>query len=1000
MTAAFAAMLSSHPSRAFVLALFVTAAPAAAFGQDTLSLSSGSAVAGGAVALNLSLSALSGSAPAGLQWTLTYTAGNVAYIGAAAGSSAAAANKTITCFSSGGSYTCELSGMNGTLIPNGVVAVINVTMTSSAVTTPIGLTNLAGADAAGSPISMTGAGGTMTLPAPLPALSGLSCSPTSLNSGSSSTCTVALNQAAPAGGATVSISSSTSALSVPASVTAAAGTASATFTAAAGTISSNVTAGITGTSNGSSQTTYISLLAATVVGSVSCSPTNLSSGGTSACTVTLSQAASSGGVAVAVSSNNASLSVPASVNVASGATLASFTATAGTIATSQTAVVTASCNGSSQTTSISLISVAPTYSISGTVTSSGSAVSGVTISLSPGPSTSTNASGSYSFSGLTAGQNYTVTPSLAGDTFSPQSVTFNNLSQNQTANFTDQETQAINFGALSNQALGTPPLTVNATASSGLPVSFNSQTTSVCTVSGATVTLVGAGTCTIQATQAGNSTYAAAPPVNQSLQVTSATSSPVVLSIAESHTGNFAQGQNGAVYTVTVSNGAGAGTASGTVTVTENVPAGLTLVSVSGNGWSCSGNACARSDALGAGSSYPSITVTVNVASNAPASVTNSVTVSGGSDPNSHSISDVTSISPPFSLNQNDVWFGATNNGSVVTGPQTVQVTAPPGVSWTTSSDLTFMVVSPSSGVGSGIFTIGIQDNALPSPENINGTVAVTANGASNSPQYVNVSLNVINIGTAAPPFGSFDTPANDTTGLAGDVAVTGWALDTIGVQMVQIWRDPVGGETPGSNGLILVGNAVFVPEARPDVQALYPNYPLNNAAGWGYMMLTNGLPNNGGSAGTGNGTYTLHAIATSIDGNTVELGTKTITCDNAAATTPFGTIDTPGEGATVSGTIVNFGWALTPQPYIIPTDGSTIWITVDGQNLGHPVYNQYRSDIATGFPGYNNTDGAVGYFYLDTTTLSNGMHNIGWLVTDNAGRTNGVGSRFFWVLN
>jgi hypothetical protein len=258
----------------------------------------------------------------------------------------------------------------------------------------------------------------------------------------------------------------------------------------------------------------------------------------------------------------------------------------------------------------------------------------------------------------------------------------------------------------------------------------------------------------------------------------------------------------------------------------------------------------------------------------------------------------------------------------------------------------------------------------------------------------------VINIGTAAPPFGSFDTPANDTTGLAGDVAVTGWALDTIGVQMVQIWRDPVGGETPGSNGLILVGNAVFVPEARPDVQALYPNYPLNNAAGWGYMMLTNGLPNNGGSAGTGNGTYTLHAIATSIDGNTVELGTKTITCDNAAATTPFGTIDTPGEGATVSGTIVNFGWALTPQPYIIPTDGSTIWITVDGQNLGHPVYNQYRSDIATGFPGYNNTDGAVGYFYLDTTTLSNGMHNIGWLVTDNAGRTNGVGSRFFWVLN
>jgi len=229
---------------------------------------------------------------------------------------------------------------------------------------------------------------------------------------------------------------------------------------------------------------------------------------------------------------------------------------------------------------------------------------------------------------------------------------------------------------------------------------------------------------------------------------------------------------------------------------------------------------------------------------------------------------------------------------------------------------------------------------------------------------------------------------------------VTGWALDTIDVQKVQIWRDPVGGETPTSNGLIYIGDATFVAGARPDVQALYPNYPLNNIAGWGYMMLTNGLPNNGGAPGTGNGTYKLHAIATSIDGNTVEIGTKTITCDNADASTPFGTIDTPGQGATVSGTIINFGWALTQQPYTIPTDGSTLWVTVDGQYLGHPVYNNYRSDIATDFPGYNNSNGAVGYYYLDTTTLSNGMHNIGWLVTDNAGRTNGVGSRFFWVLN
>ena len=105
---------------------------------------------------------------------------------------------------------------------------------------------------------------------------------------------------------------------------------------------------------------------------------------------------------------------------------------------------------------------------------------------------------------------------------------------------------------------------------------------------------------------------------------------PPALGITKTHTGNFTQGQQGATYTVTVSNGAGAGPTSGTVTVTDTIPAGLTLVSMAGTGWTCAASSCTRSDALVAGTSYPVITVTVNVASNAAASVTNSVSVSGG----------------------------------------------------------------------------------------------------------------------------------------------------------------------------------------------------------------------------------------------------------------------------------------------------------------------------------------------------------------------------------
>ena len=53
---------------------------------------------------------------------------------------------------------------------------------------------------------------------------------------------------------------------------------------------------------------------------------------------------------------------------------------------------------------------------------------------------------------------------------------------------------------------------------------------------------------------------------------------------------------------------------------------------MSGSGWTCtlSPLSCGRSDALIAGSSYPAITLTVNVASNAPATVTNGAGVTGG----------------------------------------------------------------------------------------------------------------------------------------------------------------------------------------------------------------------------------------------------------------------------------------------------------------------------------------------------------------------------------
>jgi len=56
--------------------------------------------------------------------------------------------------------------------------------------------------------------------------------------------------------------------------------------------------------------------------------------------------------------------------------------------------------------------------------------------------------------------------------------------------------------------------------------------------------------------------------------------------------------------------------------------------------------------------------------------------------------------------------------------------------------------------------------------------------------------------------------------------------------------------------------------------------------------------------------------------------------------------------------------------------------------------------NIAGAFPGYTNANAAGGHFTLDSTQLTNGLHTIGWIATDNCGRADGIGSRFFTVAN
>ena len=107
------------------------------------------------------------------------------------------------------------------------------------------------------------------------------------------------------------------------------------------------------------------------------------------------------------------------------------------------------------------------------------------------------------------------------------------------------------------------------------------------------------------------------------------------LTISTTHPGNFAPGQAGAIYTITVTNSGTSATA-GAVSVVDALPSGLTATAMTGSGWTCvlGTLTCTRSDALAAGASYAAITLTVNVGNSLTGLITNTATVSGGGETN------------------------------------------------------------------------------------------------------------------------------------------------------------------------------------------------------------------------------------------------------------------------------------------------------------------------------------------------------------------------------
>ena len=324
--------------------------------------------------------------------------------------------------------------------------------------------------------------------------------------------------------------------------------------------------------------------------------------------------------------------------------------------------------------------------------------------------------------------------------------------------------------------------------------------------------------------------------------------------VTKAHTGNFSQGQTGATYSLTVSN-FGALNTSGTVTVVDTIPTGLTATAASGTGWTCTLNQptlgqvqCTRSDALAFGSSYPPINLTVNVATTAPISVTNSATVSGGGD---YYTGNNTATDPTTINGVSDLTISKAHTGNFTDG---------------TTASYALTVGNAGGAATSGTITL---TDTLPTGLTVpNGTVTLTGTNAAN--WSCSATNNVITC-TSSTAIAASGSSVFNLTGIQVGAAAVGSVTNTVTVSG--------GGETNTANDSATDIAVVSGVSDLTLAKTHSGNFTYNIPGTYTLNVNTCGLVNNIGSSAT-SGTVTV--TDTLPTGLTVTNGAVTLSGTNA----------------------------------------------------------------------------------------------------------------------
>ena len=436
-------------------------------------------------------------------------------------------------------------------------------------------------------------------PSPPLAVSAVCLNPTALIGGNSSTGTVSLNRAAPAGGVAVALSTDNTVATVPGGVTTTAGQTSANFQVSTTAVGTPTVATISASAGGATKSAALNVnpVPPPPLSSFTVNPTSVAGGNPSTGAVTVASPAPAGGSVVALSSNQpGAASVPPSVTIAAGTTSASFT-------------ITTSPNAGTTVTLAATLGNSTLFATLGVMASSAPSTPAAPSLISPAVDATPAQPVTFDWTDVANATSYEIqiddtstiaAPFVASATVTASQATIGALPAKRLWWRVRASNSAGVFGPFSATQRFTPQAAV--TTASLSSVSVNPATVVGGNGSTGTVTLTAAapGAGLLVNLSSSNAAVAAVPPsVTVAAGVTSAsfavTTSSVAASTAVTITG--AQGATTRTATLTVnpvpppaslsaitlspSTVTGGGSATGTATLTSAAPSGGAVVSLS-----------------------------------------------------------------------------------------------------------------------------------------------------------------------------------------------------------------------------------------------------------------------------------------------------------------------------------------------------------------------------------------------------------------------------------